>query len=125
LTDSTYEAIRNVACIADEIGLAFGSPSRRWKGVPGDSIGYAMYGFDTFTLAGALLEATKKITIISTAHSIVWNPVIAAKFGADLDRISDGRWGLNVVAGWSESEFPLDAAYMMSRDQRTNRQLTG
>jgi alkanesulfonate monooxygenase SsuD/methylene tetrahydromethanopterin reductase-like flavin-dependent oxidoreductase (luciferase family) len=118
LTDSTYEANRRVACLADEIGLSFGLTVGRWKGIPGDSVGYAMYGFDTFTLAGALLEATEKITIISTAHTIVWNPVIAAKLGADLDQIGRGRWGLNIVAGWSESEFGSMGLTLMPHEKR-------
>ncbi|HUY07049.1 MAG TPA: LLM class flavin-dependent oxidoreductase [Acidimicrobiales bacterium] len=118
LTDSTYEINRQVARLADDIGLSFGLTVGRWKGIPGDNVGYAMYGFDTFTLAAALLESTKKITIISTAHTIVWNPVIAAKLGADLDHIGHGRWGLNIVAGWSESEFGSMGLTLMPHDQR-------
>jgi alkanesulfonate monooxygenase SsuD/methylene tetrahydromethanopterin reductase-like flavin-dependent oxidoreductase (luciferase family) len=118
LTDSTYEEIREVAQIADEIGVAFALTVARWKGVPGDNVGYAMYGFDTFTLAAALFEATKKLSVISTAHTIVWHPVVAAKLGADLDQISGGRWGLNIVAGWSESEFRSMGISLLDHERR-------
>jgi pyrimidine oxygenase len=118
LADSTYEVNRRCAMLSDEIGLAFALTVARWKGVPGDSVGFAMYGLDTFTLAGALLECTEKITIISTAHTIVWNPVVAAKLGADLDQIGRGRWGLNIVAGWSETEFASMGLTLMPHDKR-------
>jgi pyrimidine oxygenase len=104
MTDSTYASNRRVAVVADEIGLSFALTVARWKGIPGESVGYACHGIDPFTLAAAILEATEKITVISTAHTIVWNPAVIAKMGADLDHIGRGRWGLNLVAGWSASE---------------------
>jgi pyrimidine oxygenase len=118
MTDSTYASNRAVAILADEIGLSFALTVARWKGIPGESVGYACHGIGTFTLAAAILEATKRITVISTAHTIVWNPAIAAKIGADLDQIGRGRWGLNVVAGWSEEEFGSLGLPLLPHDKR-------
>lgn len=118
LTDATYEENRRIACLADQLGVAFALTVARWKGIPGDSVGYARYGLDTVTLAGALLEATQRLVILSTMHTPVWNPVVAAKLGADLDHIGSGRWGMNIVAGWSESEFRSLGISMFPDEQR-------
>ena len=79
LTPCDYATNRAVAMLADEIGLSFALTIGRWKGIPGESVGYAMQGFDTYSLIAALLEATERITMISTTHTGLWNPVIAAK----------------------------------------------
>ncbi len=118
MTDSTYASNRRVAVVADEIGLSFALTVARWKGIPGESVGYACHGIDPFTLAAAILEATEKITVISTAHTIVWNPAVIAKMGADLDHIGRGRWGLNLVAGWSASEFGSLGLPLLPHEQR-------
>jgi len=43
--------------------------------------------------------------MFTTMHTELFNPVVAAKFGATMDQIGNGRWGLNVVAGWSADDF--------------------
>jgi alkanesulfonate monooxygenase SsuD/methylene tetrahydromethanopterin reductase-like flavin-dependent oxidoreductase (luciferase family) len=118
LTPCDYTTNRAVAILADEIGLSFALTIGRWKGIPGESVGYAMQGFDTYSLIAALLEATERITMISTTHTGLWNPVIAAKLGADMDQISGGRWGLNIVAGWNESEFRSMDAKLFDHEER-------
>lgn len=118
ITPATYAANRSVALLADELGLSFILTVARWKGISGDSVGYAKYTLDAWTLAAALLEATKKITVFTTCHSLVFSPAVAAKFGADLDHISGGRWGLNIVAGWAEDEFRSIGIELLDHDKR-------
>ena len=118
LQESSYEVNRNIARVADEIGLSFSLTLGRWKSTPGDSVGYCHHGLDTYTLAAALLAITSRITIISTTHTAIWNPVIAAKLGADLDQIGNGRWGLNIVAGWNESEFQSMGVTLLPHEKR-------
>lgn len=118
VTEPTYAANREVAMLADKLGLSFLLTVARWKGVPGDTVGYSQWGLDTFTLAAALLEATERVTVFTTCHALVYNPAIVAKFGADLDHIGGGRWGLNIVAGWSEEEFGSLGIQLLPHDQR-------
>lgn len=118
LTPCDYATNRAVAKLADELGLSFALTIGRWKGIPGESVGYAMEGFDTYSLIAALLEATERITMISTTHTGLWNPVMAAKLGADMDQISGGRWGLNIVAGWNASEFASMGAKLFDHEER-------
>jgi FMNH2-dependent dimethyl sulfone monooxygenase len=49
---------------------------------------------------------TERILLISTIHVLFgpWHPLHLAKFGATIDHISGGRWGINVVTGYSPRE---------------------
>lgn len=104
-TSWTYQYNREVVRLADDIGLHFAFPAGRWKGIAGDSIDWRGASLDTITLTAGLLEATSRITLLTTVHTNVFNPVVAAKIGADLDHIGRGRWGLNIVSGWGVQEF--------------------
>jgi alkanesulfonate monooxygenase SsuD/methylene tetrahydromethanopterin reductase-like flavin-dependent oxidoreductase (luciferase family) len=104
-TSWTYRYNRDVVRLAEAIGLHFAFPAGRWKGIAGDSIDWRGASFDTVTLTAGLLEATSRITLLTTIHTNVFNPVVAAKMGADLDHIGNGRWGLNIVSGWGVEEF--------------------
>lgn len=101
----SYPYNRQVVQLAETIGLGFAFPAARWKGLPGYRIDWRGLSLDTITLTAGLLEATTTITLLTTVHTNVFNPVVAAKIGADLDHIGRGRWGLNIVSGWNAEEF--------------------
>lgn len=104
-TSWTYDYNLAVVRLAERIGLDFAFPAARWKGIKGDRIDYRGVALDTMTLTAGLLQGTSRITILTTIHTNVFNPVVAAKIGADLDHIGHGRWGLNIVSGWGVEEF--------------------
>ena len=62
---------------------------------------------ETVTWACGLLAATKRITVFGTVHAPLFHPVIAAKEFVTADHIGEGRFGLNIVAGWNEGEFEM------------------
>lgn len=101
----SYPYNRDVVRLAESLGFNFAFPAARWKGLPGDHIDWRGASLDTITLTAGLLEATSTITLLTTIHTNVFNPVVAAKLGADLDHIGQGRWGLNIVSGWNAEEF--------------------
>ncbi|MEI9984768.1 MAG: LLM class flavin-dependent oxidoreductase [Aliidongia sp.] len=47
-----------------------------------------------------------------------WHPLHFAKFGATLDHISGGRWGVNVVTGHRAVEHEMFGAPRIEHDQR-------
>jgi pyrimidine oxygenase len=104
-TTWTYGHNRDVIRLAEAVGLSFAFPAGRWKGLKGSQIDWRGASIDTITLTAGLLEITERITLLTTMHTNVFNPVVAAKIGADLDHIGEGRWGLNIVSGWGEAEF--------------------
>jgi len=117
-TEWTYQYSRLATLKAEEAGFAFALPPGRWKGLQGDSINWRGASLDVVTLSAALLEATSKITIMTTLHTNVFNPVVAAKFGADMDQISGGRWAMNIVSGWGEHEFKQMGVPLLDHKER-------
>ena len=95
-----------MARIADEAGIDFLLPIGRWKGYGGAS-NFHGTTFETVTWACGLLAATKRITIFGTVHAPLFHPLIAAKEMVTADHIGQGRFGLNIVAGWNEGEFEM------------------
>jgi alkanesulfonate monooxygenase SsuD/methylene tetrahydromethanopterin reductase-like flavin-dependent oxidoreductase (luciferase family) len=56
--------------------------------------------------------------VLATAHVPVFEPLVAAKQGATIDHIGGGRFGLNVVAGWSDSEMAMFGKKNPEHDER-------
>jgi dimethylsulfone monooxygenase len=95
-----------LARMADEAGIDFILPIGRWKGYGGDT-DFHGETLETKTWAAGLLAATKRITVFGTIHAPLFNPIIAAKECVTCDQIGEGRFGLNIVAGWNEGEFEM------------------
>ena len=95
-----------LAAIADEAGIDFLLPIGRWKGYGGSSDFHGTT-LETVTWACGLLAATQRITVFGTVHAPLFHPLIAAKEFVTADHIGQGRFGLNIVAGWNEGEFAM------------------
>ena len=92
--------------MADEAGIDFMLPIGRWKGYGGETDFHGTT-LETVTWACGLLAATRQITVFGTVHAPLFHPVIAAKEFVTADHIGEGRFGLNIVAGWNEGEFEM------------------
>jgi alkanesulfonate monooxygenase SsuD/methylene tetrahydromethanopterin reductase-like flavin-dependent oxidoreductase (luciferase family) len=57
--------------------------------------------------AAPLMLATRRIGVMSTMHTTFLHPVHLARFGGQLDALSGGRWGWNIVAGNRPNEARL------------------
>ena len=95
-----------LARMADEAGIDFMLPIGRWKGYGGDTDMHGE-GLETITWATGLLAMTKRITVFGTVHAPLFHPIIAAKQCVTADHVGQGRFGLNIVAGWNEGEFEM------------------
>ena len=62
---------------------------------------------EAWTVAAALAVQTEKIRIMSAVHPGIFHPQLAAKMGASIDRLSGGRYLINVVPGRRTHEFAL------------------
>lgn len=93
---------------AEELGfdLVFGLSKWLGKGGYGGETNYHGISLDPFMVANALASVTSRILLVSTLHVLYgpWHPLHLARFGATLDHISGGRWGINVVTGHRASE---------------------
>ena len=104
--DPSWE--NNVAAsrLAEEAGLEFLLPVARWHGYGGD-VDAEGENFETLTWATGMLSATDKIVGFGTVHVALINPVLAAKQMMSADHAGKGRFGLNMVAGWSIGEHAM------------------
>jgi FMNH2-dependent dimethyl sulfone monooxygenase len=91
--------------LAEEVGFDYQVPFGRWLG-QGGATDYNGAALDFLASAAATAPITKRLGLFSTAHiTYRFHPLHIAKFGATIDHISGGRWGLNIVSGYSEREM--------------------
>src|SRR5579862_1243205 len=79
--------------------LVFGLAQWLGKDGYGGEMRYRAESLDPFVVTAGLSAVTQNIMLISTIHVLYGplHPLHIAKFGATLDHMSNGRWGINVV----------------------------
>jgi alkanesulfonate monooxygenase SsuD/methylene tetrahydromethanopterin reductase-like flavin-dependent oxidoreductase (luciferase family) len=106
--EATWPRTVKCAQMVDEAGFEAIVPVARWKGpIPNEASHRAHRSLDPMIWAAGLAQATSYASIFATYHVYTIHPLVAAKQCATIDRISGGRFALNVVAGWSEEEFGM------------------
>ena len=101
---ATYAYNRQVAQLADSLGLDFLLAMAKWRGFGGVS-GHWDTTIESLTLVAALAEVTSRVRLLPTVHTLAFNVALVAKMMATLDQISNGRMGLNIVSGWYSEEL--------------------
>jgi pyrimidine oxygenase len=95
---ATYEYNKQVTLLAEELGFDFALSMAKWRGYGGPSRHWDIT-LESLTTMSGLAEATSRIGVWGTVHTMIFHPAIVAKMVAVLDQISGGRFGLNLVAG--------------------------
>lgn len=115
--DPTWENQVALAKAADSAGFEAVIPVSRWKGFPGVSDHHGSI-IETMTWAAGIAGVTEYTTIVATMLTAFFPPLIAAKQAVTIDHISNGRFGLNIVAGWSPNDLDIFGATQLSHDDR-------
>jgi FMNH2-dependent dimethyl sulfone monooxygenase len=126
----TFDYNAELAVRADELGfdLVFALATWLGKGGYGGEIRFREHSIDPFITSAALAPLTHNVLLISTVHVLYgWHPLHLAKYGAVIDHMSGGRWGINVVTGYRQREtrmfgfeqFPHDQRYAMADEFTT------
>jgi alkanesulfonate monooxygenase SsuD/methylene tetrahydromethanopterin reductase-like flavin-dependent oxidoreductase (luciferase family) len=115
---SSWDNNLKLACMLDEAGIDFMLPIARWIGY-GGATAFQNSVLETITWATGLLARTRDITVFATIHTAANHPVVVAKQLATIEQISDGRIGLNIVAGWNKPEY--EALGLALPDEHTAR----
>jgi len=95
--DGTFEFACDVVRRADELGFDTTLIAERFLGPD----------LEAWVLASALATITTRIELMVAVHPGMVTPQVVAKMGASLDRISGGRFAVNIVNGWWQEEFEL------------------
>lgn len=120
-TSWTFDYNARCTVRAEELGfdLVFGLAQWMGKGGYGGEMRFREMATDPLLVTAGLAALTQRILLISTVHVLYgWHPLHLAKFGATIDNMSGGRWGLNVVTGYKKSEIEMFGLAQIEHDLR-------
>ncbi len=107
---------------AEALGFDLVFGQAQWLGCDGygGKTRYRAESLDAFMVAAGLASATSRIILISTLHILYGplHPLHIARFGATIDHMAGGRWGLNVVTGFAPEEFTMFGMAPIEHDKR-------
>ncbi|MCO5077778.1 MAG: LLM class flavin-dependent oxidoreductase [Chelatococcus sp.] len=112
-TDELLSFTRQAVKEAEAYGFDVTLVAERWLGPDHAS----------WILATALACATSRMEIMVATHPGILAPQAVAKMGATLDRISGGRFSMNIVNGWWPEELNVfgNGAWLEDPGQRYKR----
>jgi dimethylsulfone monooxygenase len=115
--DITWPNTVKLAQFADEMEFEALVPVARWAGFGGGTNPQGP-GFECYSWAAGISASTQKSGVFSTSHVILNHPVMAAKQGAVIDHISNGRFTLNIVCGWNAPEMEMFGVKLQGHEDR-------
>jgi len=117
--DGLWRQNLEAALAAEAAGLDFVMSMGKWRGFGGETDHWGT-SMESVTLMAAVAQATSRIKVWATVHSLLHNPAVTAKMITTLDHISGGRAGLNIVAGAYKAEFDQMGAWddRLDHDER-------
>jgi dimethylsulfone monooxygenase len=95
--DESYRYAADTLRRAEDLGFGVTLIAQRFLGPD----------LDSWIFATALATQTRSIDIMAALHPGIMDPRIAAKMGASIDRISGGRFLVNIVNGGRPREFEV------------------
>lgn len=113
----TYEHNVKIAKLADQLGFEMLVPVGRWKHFGGTTM-FNGDNMEVYTWATAMACNTERIMVCATSHTPTAHPLFAAKQGASIDNISNGRFGLNIVCGWFRPEIEMFGKEQLPHNER-------
>ena len=96
---------------AEELGFSISLIAQRFLGPD----------LDSWIFASALAAGTKSIELMAAVHPGIMDPRITAKMGASIDRISGGRFCVNIVNGGRPHEFGVFGKWIEQSEPRYRR----
>ena len=108
--DGRWRSNLDAALAAERNGLDFVLSMGKWRGFGGETNHWAT-SMESITMMAGIAQATSRIKVWATAHTLLHNPAVVAKMITTIDHISGGRAGLNIVAGAYRAEFDQMGAW--------------
>lgn len=119
-TDWRFDYNRDLVLAAERLGFDLVFALSQWLPKGGYGGVFDGQALDSFATTAALTSVTRRIMLISTIHVLYGplHPLHLAKWGATLDHISGGRWGINVVTGHRAVEHEMFGWGRLDHDRR-------
>jgi dimethylsulfone monooxygenase len=103
---------------AEDLGIDYLLVAQRWWGTGAEIEGST---YDCIAMTAFYAAQTSRMQIITAIHPGFFLPAVIAKWGATIDRLTGGRWSINVTSGWHEAEFGMFGAELLEHDERYAR----
>ncbi len=100
----SFELNRTVVEKAERFGFDFALSMIKLRGFGGPSE-FWDHNLESFTLMAGLAAVTTRIQLFATIGVLTMPPPIVARMAVTIDSISHGRFGVNVISGWQETEY--------------------
>jgi FMNH2-dependent dimethyl sulfone monooxygenase len=102
--DKNFEYAAQVLNRAEHLGFDITLIAQRWFGAD----------LDSWIFASALAPIVKNMRLMAAVHPGIFDPRIAAKMAASIDRISGGRFCINIVNGTRPAEHNMYGRWIES-----------
>jgi FMNH2-dependent dimethyl sulfone monooxygenase len=76
---------------------------------------------DCLAMTALFAGCTQQMKLITAIHPGFFQPAAIAKWGATLDRLTTGRWAINITSGWNMQEFDMYGIEKLTHDDRYDR----
>lgn len=104
--DTTPQVLRGWARFAEESGFAIAMISDHIALTPEVQALYPVPFYDAFATIGWLAAQTERLLLGTSVAVLPYrHPLQTARVGANLDRLSGGRFVLGIGSGWSQQEY--------------------
>ncbi len=109
--DQGYLYAAEILRRAEEVGFDISLIAQRYMGPD----------LDSWIFAAGLASLTSRIELMAAVHPGIADPRVVAKMGASLDRISGGRFCINIVNGLRQQEFDAYGSWLDQTGPRYRR----
>jgi len=99
-----FDYNKQVVLKAERYGMEFALSLVKYRGFGGNT-DHWNWALDSFTTIAALAAVTEKIKLIGSVGLQAHHPAVAARHAAMIQTIANGRFWLNIVTGWQQSEY--------------------
>ena len=112
--------IRDFSERIESLGLSHLLIAQRWWG---SGVEMESSSLDCTAMTALFAAYTTRIQLVTAIHPGFFHPAVAAKWAATIDRISGGRWSINVTSGWNLAEFDMYGIDTLEHDERYRRSI--
>ena len=102
----------------EELGIDYLLVAQRWWG-SGQEIEGSTH--DCLAMTAFFAAVSERIRLVTAIHPGFFQPAAIAKWGATIDRLTGGRWNINVTSGWNLREFEMYGSERLHHDERYAR----
>jgi len=102
----------------EALGVTHLLVAQRWWGSGEEMEGSTL---DCLAMTAYFAAVTERLQLITAIHPGFFEPAAIAKWGATMDRLSGGRWAINVTSGWHLREFAMYGVDPLDHDTRYGR----